>query len=116
VAEPTVESRMAHISGSDRSQLLLLPETIEDYVSADNSVRFIDAFVARSLQDLQCASIPAGPVVASRFAPNKRPSRKSIRSTTMTTDKVYTVWVATYELLRALKLTTIFGNPGSTLL
>jgi benzoylformate decarboxylase len=25
-----------------------------------------------------------------------------------------TVWAATYDLLRALQLTTIFGNPGST--
>src|SRR5689334_22321294 len=25
-----------------------------------------------------------------------------------------TVWAVTYDLLRALKLTTIFGNPGST--
>ncbi len=32
----------------------------------------------------------------------------------MTTHKVPTVWAATYDLLRALKLTTIFGNPGST--
>jgi benzoylformate decarboxylase len=32
----------------------------------------------------------------------------------MTTDKGPTVWAATYDLLRALKLTTIFGNPGST--
>jgi transposase len=36
---------MMHILGSDRSQLLLLPETIDDYVAADNPVRFIDAFV-----------------------------------------------------------------------
>jgi transposase len=36
---------MTHISGSDRSQLLLLPEAIDDYVAADNPVRFIDAFV-----------------------------------------------------------------------
>jgi transposase len=36
---------MAHISGFARDQLLLLPEAIEDYVGADNSVRFIDAFV-----------------------------------------------------------------------
>lgn len=36
---------MTHISGFDRSQLLLLPEAIDDYVDADNSVRFIDAFV-----------------------------------------------------------------------
>ena len=36
---------MTHISGSERSQLLLLPEAIDDYVGADNPVRFIDAFV-----------------------------------------------------------------------
>jgi transposase len=36
---------MIHISGFERSQLLLLPEAIDDYVDADNPVRFIDAFV-----------------------------------------------------------------------
>ena len=36
---------MAHISGEDRSQVLLLPDAVEDYVGADNPVRFIDAFV-----------------------------------------------------------------------
>jgi hypothetical protein len=36
---------MMHISGSERSQLLLLPEAIDDYVGADNPVRFIDAFI-----------------------------------------------------------------------
>ena len=36
---------MAHISGDDRSQLLLLPECVDEYVGADNPVRFIDAFV-----------------------------------------------------------------------
>ncbi|MEM9147958.1 MAG: transposase [Pseudomonadota bacterium] len=36
---------MAHISGVDRSQLMLLPEAIEDYVGSDNPVGFIDAFV-----------------------------------------------------------------------
>jgi transposase len=36
---------MTHISGTARSQLLLLPEAIDDYVAADNPVRFIDAFV-----------------------------------------------------------------------
>lgn len=40
-----VFSAMAHISGTDRSQVLLLPETVDDYVGPDNSVRFIDAFV-----------------------------------------------------------------------
>jgi len=36
---------MTHIHGSDRSQLLLLPEAIDDYVAVDNPVRFVDAFV-----------------------------------------------------------------------
>jgi transposase len=36
---------MAHIHGSDRTQMLLLPEAVDDYVGADNPVRFIDAFV-----------------------------------------------------------------------
>ena len=40
-----VESGMAHISGFERDQLLLLPEAIDDYVGCDNPVRFIDAFV-----------------------------------------------------------------------
>ena len=31
--------------GCERSQLLLLPKAIDDYVVADNPVRFIDAFV-----------------------------------------------------------------------
>jgi transposase len=36
---------MTHIAGHDRSQTLLLPETLDDYVGADNPVRFIDPFV-----------------------------------------------------------------------
>src|SRR6476620_4075426 len=36
---------MAHLPGRDRSQLLLLPEAVDDYVAADNAVRFIEAFV-----------------------------------------------------------------------
>lgn len=36
---------MAHITGTDRTQYLLLPERVEDYVGPDNPVRFIDAFV-----------------------------------------------------------------------
>lgn len=40
-----VISVMAHIAGTDRSQRMLLPESVEDYVGSDNTVRFIDAFV-----------------------------------------------------------------------
>ena len=36
---------MTYISGFERSQLLLLPEAIDDYVDPENPVRFIDAFV-----------------------------------------------------------------------
>lgn len=36
---------MAHVSGDDRSQLLLLPESVDDDVGSDNVVRCIDAFV-----------------------------------------------------------------------
>jgi hypothetical protein len=31
---------MTHISGFERSQILLLPEAVDDYVGADNPVRF----------------------------------------------------------------------------
>ena len=44
--KPTsTESEADPISGFERSQLLLLPEAVDDYVGADNPVRFIDAFV-----------------------------------------------------------------------
>ena len=36
---------MPHIFGRDRSQTLLLPESVDDYVGRENPVRFIDAFV-----------------------------------------------------------------------
>jgi transposase len=38
---------MAHLSGYDRSQILLQPESVGDYVGADNPVRFVDAFVEK---------------------------------------------------------------------
>jgi transposase len=36
---------MTYISGLSRNQTLLFPETLEDYITEDNPVRFIDAFV-----------------------------------------------------------------------
>src|SRR6201985_154593 len=36
---------MPHIAGLDRFQLLLLPESLDDYVGPENPVRFIEAFV-----------------------------------------------------------------------
>jgi transposase len=36
---------MNHRTGLDRSQTLLFPEALDDYVAAENPVRFLDAFV-----------------------------------------------------------------------
>src|SRR4030042_713467 len=36
---------MKHIEGIDRNQITLMPDAIEDYVSEDNPIRFLDAFV-----------------------------------------------------------------------
>ena len=35
----------SYVEGLSRSQTFLLPKTIEEYVEADNPVRFIDAYV-----------------------------------------------------------------------
>ena len=36
---------MHRIEGQDRNQLTLFPEALDDYISADNPVRFLEAFV-----------------------------------------------------------------------
>jgi hypothetical protein len=36
---------MTHITGPDRSQTLLPPESLDEYVGQNNPIRFIDAFV-----------------------------------------------------------------------
>src|SRR5674476_219627 len=36
---------MNHRAGLDRSQTLLFPERLEDYIAAENPARFLDAFV-----------------------------------------------------------------------
>src|SRR5262249_6360810 len=36
---------MGHIVGQDRSQPMLFPQALEEYLTAENPVRFIDAFV-----------------------------------------------------------------------
>ena len=38
---------MGYKAGADRKQQILFPETLDEYVSPDNPVRFIDAFVAK---------------------------------------------------------------------
>jgi hypothetical protein len=40
-----IESSMAHIFGRGRSQMFLSPKSVNDYVGADNLVRFINDFV-----------------------------------------------------------------------
>jgi transposase len=56
---------MSYIAGTDRQQVLLFPETVDDYVGFDNPVRFLDAFVA-SL-DLQALGfVHAAPAVTGR--------------------------------------------------
>jgi transposase len=37
---------MGYIEGSDRDQQVLFPEVLDEYVTAENPVRFLDAFVA----------------------------------------------------------------------
>ncbi len=36
---------MGYIQGADRNQVILLPDTLDDYVGRDNEVRAIDAFI-----------------------------------------------------------------------
>ena len=57
---------MKHRSGLERSQTLLFPDRLEDYVAVENPVRFLDAFVAR--QDL-----PALGFTKARCADTGRP-------------------------------------------
>jgi transposase len=53
---------MNHRTGLDRSQTLLFPERLEDYIGAENPVRFLDAFVgsldlhALSFAKARCAN------------------------------------------------------------
>ena len=37
---------MGYIEGSDRDQPVLFPEVLDEYIAAENPVRFLDAFVA----------------------------------------------------------------------
>jgi hypothetical protein len=85
IAGAILDSGMAHISGFERDQLLLLPEAVDDYVGSDNPVRFIDAFVDGcvsapkrdpSPEAEQCIEFrnEFGPEAGSRSAPIGTPS------------------------------------------
>ena len=56
---------MNYIRGSEREEMLLLPEALEDYIAPENPVRFIEAFVAQL--DLQAA----GAELTYRFSTNE---------------------------------------------
>jgi transposase len=61
---------MSHIAGHDRSQTLLLPETVDDYVGPENPVRFIDAFVeGLDLTAAGFACVTAKPTGRPGYAP-----------------------------------------------
>ena len=46
------------VEGQDRSQLILLPDCLDDYVGEDNPVRIVDAFIYESdLEVLGFASV-----------------------------------------------------------
>jgi transposase len=65
---------MVHIAGHDRSQTLLLPEALDDYVGPDNPVRFIDAFVdGLDLEAAGCADVE--PKETGRQVVDWRPKR-----------------------------------------
>jgi hypothetical protein len=36
---------MEFISGESREQIIMLPDCIDDYIAADNSVRVIEAYI-----------------------------------------------------------------------
>jgi transposase len=40
-------AEMGFIRGESRNQMYLLPETVDDYIGAENPVRFLDAFVEK---------------------------------------------------------------------
>lgn len=58
---------MPFIPGSDRSSVLLFPEALDDYITAENPVRFIDAFVS-SLDLAQLRFIRSQPAHTGRPA------------------------------------------------
>lgn len=61
---------MNHRAGLDRSQTLLFPERLEDYIAPENPVRFLDAFVASlDLAKLEFAKARCGTTGSPPYAP-----------------------------------------------
>ena len=69
---------MKHRTGLDRSQTLLFHEWLEDYIAAENPVRFLDAFAAKlaereNPQITQIAQISFPPSASSAKSADKTP-------------------------------------------
>ena len=62
---------MDFIRGVTRKQVILFPETVEDYITEDNPVRFIDAFAA-SLDLAELGFTRASPAESDRLAINPK--------------------------------------------
>ena len=60
-----IEEAMSYVSGVDREQTMLLPESLEEYVAAEHPVRFIEAFVA-GLEVERCGFQRAQPAETGR--------------------------------------------------
>src|SRR6266576_5126685 len=61
---------MDYIRGVTRNQVILFPESVEDYITADNPVRFIDAFVSSlNLNELGFARATAAETGRPAYAP-----------------------------------------------
>jgi hypothetical protein len=66
---------MAHIAGHDRSQTLLLPESLDDYVGPDNPVRFMASMVATDVGP--CAAVSMGTISLSQMSKSRSGRRRS---------------------------------------
>src|SRR5215472_3458440 len=51
------------VEGQDRSQLILLPDCLDDYVGEDNPVRIVDAFIDAFIDELDLAVLGFAGVV-----------------------------------------------------
>jgi transposase len=61
---------MNHRTGLDRSQTLLFPERLEDYIAPENPVRFLDAFINRlDLRALKFAKVQCAATGRPPYAP-----------------------------------------------
>ena len=47
-----------YVEGSDRTQVTLLPECLDDYIGEDNPVRIVEAFVEEPAVLSRCKATP----------------------------------------------------------